>query len=243
MYDAVHSVRDAVGVMLAKTESRVTAMLERIGIVICVAGLGACGSNAVAPAAPAVSGGDITWDATRPLTWSDFRGRVDPSATRERVAMTAASLSWGYEYRIERDERACAYRITSVRTDAVFNQNESWVRPGHLTVAVLGHEQGHFDLTQIYKVILDARAGALVDRQRRCEGGSLDAASRFTERDAATLMRGLFDEVWEEYLATQTEYDRHTRNGTATEMQRRWTDSIRQSLRSGRWAPPANRAS
>jgi hypothetical protein len=197
----------------------------------------------VAPVAPAVAGGDIIWDATRPLTWNDFRGRVDPSATSERVAMTAASLSWGYEYRIERDERTCVYRITNVRSDAVFDQNESWVRPGHLTAAVLEHEQGHFDLTQIYKVVLDARVEALVDRQRRCEGGSLDAASRFTERDAAALMRGLFDEVWEEYLATQAEYDRHTRNGTGTEIQRGWTDSIRQALRSGRWAPPEDRAS
>lgn len=243
MYDAVHSVRDAVGVMLGTSESRVRTMLERIGILICVAALGACGGSAVVPVAPGVSGGDIVWDAARPLTWSDFRGRVDPAATPERVAMTAASLSWGYEYRIERDERTCAYRITSVRTDAIFNQSESWVRPGHLTAAVLGHEQGHFDLTQIYKVILDARAAALVDRERRCEGESLDAASRFTERDAAALMRGLFDEVWEAYLATQADYDRHTRNGTATQVQQRWTDSIRQSLRHGRWIPPAAGAS
>ncbi|HSG63452.1 MAG TPA: hypothetical protein VLD39_00560 [Gammaproteobacteria bacterium] len=217
-------------------------MLERIGIVLAIAVLGACGGSAVTPVVPGVRGGDIAWDANRRLSWSDFRGRVDPRATAERVAMTAASLSWGYEFQLERDEVSCGYRITRVRTEAIFNQDESWVRPGHQIASVLDHEQGHFDLTQVYKTVLDGRASHLIGRARGCEGGSLEAASRFTERDAAALMSGLFNEVWEEYLATQAAYDRHTRNGTAAETQQRWTESIARSLRSGRWLPPADAA-
>lgn len=188
---------------------------------------------------PIPRAGDIAWADQRWLTWNDFLGPVDPRAGSERVAMTAASLSWGYEYQIERGEDDCAYRITAVRAQAIFNQRDSWVRPGHRNPTVLAHEQGHFDLTQIYKVILDERASELIGRRNACEGDSLEAASSFTEKDAAALVQALFDEVWQAYLAAQATYDQLTRNGTEPQAQEEWTGRIERALRDGRWAVPA----
>lgn len=216
--------------------TRICSVLRVIVLLLgAAAGVAAC---SIARIEPTPAAGSIPWDAGRSLAWSDFRGAVDPRAAPERVAVTAASLSWGYDYKIERNGDACAYWITGVRAQAVFDQADSWVRPGHRNAAVLGHEQGHFDLTQIYKLILDRRMSALVGDRRPCEGDTLEKASRSAEARAAERARIVFEDVWRRHLSTQQAYDGQTRHGLETEAQALWTERIRRGLRLGTWDEP-----
>lgn len=206
----------------------------RFAIIACGSAISGCSGVQVEPA---IQAEDVLWNSARPLSWDDFLGPVDPRATGDRVAMTAATLSWGYEYQIERDDESCAYWLTDIHAEAIFNQRESWVRPGYRNASVLGHEQGHFDLTQIYKLILDDGADELIGRRNPCEGGSIQEASRFADESAAELAHVLFDDVWQQYLATQERYDAETQHGTVSDAQSRWTESIQRRLRSGQWRP------
>jgi hypothetical protein len=190
------------------------------------------------PIEPALPSQTIQWHADRPLQWDDFSGPIDPYSPPETVAMTAASLRWSYEYRIERDNDLCAYRISKVTSDAVFSPGDSWVKPGYKNTAVLNHEQGHFDLTQIFKRILDQRATALIDIRNSCEGNTIGEVSKFTKRDAAQRVQALFDSVWQEYLAAQAAYDEQTQHGIAIEPQKLWTERIQSGLYAGAWSAP-----
>ena len=178
---------------------------------------------------------DIQWSADRPLSWDDFLGAVDPNAPLENVALTAASLAWSYEYAIERDDKSCLYRITGIHTQAIFNPGDSWVKPGHRTAAVLNHEQGHFDLTQIYKLILDERAHHLIGARDRCEGDTVGEASEFAESRVAEQVQGLFQDMWQKYTSTQETYDDQTRHGTVMGTQGLWTEIIQRGLRLEQW--------
>ncbi|MDH3418503.1 MAG: hypothetical protein OEQ25_04070 [Gammaproteobacteria bacterium] len=189
----------------------------------------------LAHAEPLSRPGDMQWAANTPLRWEDFQGPVDPSASTERVAMTAASLSWGYAYGLERSDGHCFYRISSVDVQAIFDRQVSWVRPGHRTARILEHEQGHFDLTQLFKLKLDDLAGELVGIRRTCKGDSVAVASDFTERDAARAVSGLAEKVWQEHVAAQEAYDEQTRHGILTDVQHMWTETIRRGLREARW--------
>lgn len=181
---------------------------------------------------------EIPWSAARPLSWTDFRGAVDPRSPSDRVAITAASLRWGYKYRVERDSSYCAYRITDIHSEATFSQRDSWAKPDYRIAAVLTHEQGHFDLTQIYKRVLDERAADLIGVRNTCAGSTLEEASRSTERAAAALVQALFDGIWQQLSVTQAAYDYQTQHGIATEPQKRWTESIQRGLRTGNWEQP-----
>jgi len=194
--------------------------------------------STVAPL-PGPGGADIPWSPDRPLAWGDFRGAVDPQAPPERVAMTAASLTWGYEYQIEHDGESCAYWITEIRSEAVFDQRRSWVRPTHRKPEILAHEQGHFDLTQIYKQLLDERAAELIGLRQRCEGSTIEQASSFTQRDAAESVQAVFDAIWTRYMAAQRAYDEQTAHGISAGTQRRWSEKIQSALESGAWSDPA----
>jgi hypothetical protein len=181
---------------------------------------------------------DIHWDTRRPLSWSDFRGPVDAAADGQQVAMTAASLRWNYEYALEHGENACEYWIQRVASEAVFNPDDSWARPGYLTDAILRHEQSHFDLTEIFRRELDARTVTLVGQRRDCAGSTLEQATRAAERGAAAAVQSIFDDVWADYVATQSLYDGRTQHGTLAAAQADWNRAISDALGSGRWQPP-----
>lgn len=154
--------------------------------------------------------------------------------------MTAASLRWGYSYGLERVNGRCFYRITSVDVGAIFNRQDSWVRPGHLTDRVLDHEQGHFDIAQLFKLKLEELASDFIGVRHECEGDSVDAATSFTEREAGRAVSALADEIWREHVAAQETYDDQTRHGTASDAQAQWLQAITRGLGEGRWGSIAD---
>ena len=180
--------------------------------------------------------GDIEWAPGVRLRWEDFRGPVDPAASAERVAMTAASLSWGYGYGLERGSGRCFYRITNIDVQAIFNRQDSWIRPGHETHRVLEHEQGHFDVTQLFKLKLEALTRELIGVRRACEGASVEEASDFTEREARRAVSAVADRIWSEHVTAQEAYDDQTHHGTQGDAQRAWLEAIARGVTQGRWS-------
>lgn len=192
-----------------------------------------------AQAQPPLGPQEIRWSADRPLRWSDFQGGTNPDAHAENVAMTAASIGWGYEVDLEWGRRSCAYRISAFEAHAVFDRAASWVRPGHETAAVLAHEQGHFDIAQIFKLRLDERARVLLAVPGACEGVSIDAALEHADERANAKLSALGNAVWREHLAAQQAYDDRTAHGLRLDAQGRWSESIARALRGEPWQAPA----
>lgn len=176
-------------------------------------------------------GGVIDWDASRPLTWADFRGAADPDASPRTAALTAASISVGYELEVRSNGR-CFFEIANVQTEAVFHTERSWVRDGGRTDLVLEHEQGHFDLTQVFRMMLEREAARLVGDARRCPNRDAMAAA---EADAAERVRAVRDPIFLELDRVQAQYDAETGHGTLADVQREWTARIGEALRRGSW--------
>ena len=79
----------------------------------------------------------IPWTSSRPLSWGDFQ--CPPKPKGDAVASTSTSL--GIAYQMENGK--LDYQIT-----CSFSKIKSW---GLLrTNYILAHEQGHFDITEIY---------------------------------------------------------------------------------------------
>jgi hypothetical protein len=189
-----------------------------------------CLTGVIALAAEAGPSADIEWNPSRVLTWDDFVGPVPANADPERVAATAASLSWSYAYALEQSPEACAYRILDIQVAATFHPDESWVRPGHRSAAVLSHEQGHFDIAELYKKRFEDDTRELVASVRECRGRNERKISRFVERDLNDLIGSVFDEIWRAYRARQDVYDEETRHGMNAQAQASWTEQL-ESLR------------
>ncbi|OQY93737.1 MAG: hypothetical protein B6D37_10650, partial [Sphingobacteriales bacterium UTBCD1] len=79
----------------------------------------------------------IKWDAGRKLTWKDYNGNPDPSSDAAAITATYIGLHNSYT------DNSFEFRIT-----CGFSKNRSWVRARN--DHVLLHEQGHFDITEIF---------------------------------------------------------------------------------------------
>ncbi len=79
----------------------------------------------------------LPWFSDRRLSWEDFL--CEPKHNTDAVALTSTAL--GIAYKVSQGE--LTYEIT-----CSFSKNKSW---GILkTTYILAHEQGHFDITEIF---------------------------------------------------------------------------------------------
>lgn len=79
----------------------------------------------------------IDWSAARRLNWDDYLAR--PNSQSDAAAITSTAL--GMEYHVKNN--VLTFSIT-----CKFSKTRSWVKSK--TAHILGHEQGHFDITEIY---------------------------------------------------------------------------------------------
>jgi hypothetical protein len=203
---------------------RLQGMLASVPLILAMAGM----PGSAAPA-------QISWSADRPLTWEDFAGPVAARAAPEHAAMTAASLSWTYAYAFEWSAAACAYRITDIRVAALFDPGKSWVKPDQRTAAILAHEQGHFDITHIHKLMFDDSARRFIGATGVCKGKSEKRIASFIEGEIAARVGPVYEQIWRNHTRVQETYDSETRHGIWTEAQKSWLEKIAAGLRGRRW--------
>jgi hypothetical protein len=123
----------------------------------------------------------LPWAYTRPLTWEDFL--CEPKRNTDAVALTSTAL--GISYNVNSNQ--LHYEIT-----CSFSKIKSW---GILkTNYILAHEQGHFDITEIYARILHKE---LLDY-------------KFNRRTFRQDVNAIYDRVVKEKETFQLTYDAHT---------------------------------
>jgi hypothetical protein len=209
-------------------------MIERLGArPVAVAALALLGA---APAGlPVAAADEIAWSPNRPLRWTDFRGSVPGSAAPENVATTASIMRWSYAYAVERSGDVCVYQLTSIESTAAFDPEASWVRPQHRTADVLAHEQGHFDLTQIHKLMFDEASRGLLGTSGPCRGRNGKRIARSVERDIANTLGVIYERVWSNHERVQNVYDSETAHGMNETAQQTWRARIAAGLRGRGW--------
>ncbi|MBS1946140.1 MAG: DUF922 domain-containing protein [Bacteroidetes bacterium] len=80
----------------------------------------------------------IDWNANRKLTWDDFRAKPDKNSPN--AALTGTNIRFDFSYN---SSQGFQYHIT-----CQFDKNKSWGRVKN--DYILLHEQGHFDIAEIY---------------------------------------------------------------------------------------------
>ena len=147
------------------------------------------------------SGEFLPWTYSRPLTWEDFL--CEPKRNSDAVALTSTAL--GIAYNVSSNQ--LHYEIT-----CSFSKVKSW---GILkTNYILAHEQGHFDITEIYARKLHKEL----------------LSYKFNRRTFRQDVNDIYDAVVKEKEAFQLAYDSltdHSRNKT---VQKEWLETIQQLL-------------
>ena len=150
----------------------------------------------------------IAWDASRKLTWNDFKAA--PDLDSNAAALTASGLTFGYSV------KTADKRIVNVKTtvEAHFYPNKSWYIKDKGDSHILKHEQLHFDITELYA------------RKFREQLSHLPIHRTITKQ-----MDKMHLDINEALNETQKRYDKETKHSLNRELQKQWEETIFKELK------------
>lgn len=157
----------------------------------------------ISPVAYSQSAGEetIPWSEKQKLTWADYKGAVKTDS--DVAASTATYL--GIEYNF--NNNGFGYKIT-----CSFSKTKSWGL--HKTDYILAHEQGHFDIAEIFARKLNKQMKDY----------------KFDKDNFKEDLKEIYLKITEEKEIMQNDYDRETNHSILKEKQTEWLKKIDQLL-------------
>lgn len=150
----------------------------------------------------------IPWSSAFRLNWEDFQGvspAISPYAAQSNCVYTLLT-----EPVFSNDT---LYIRETIRP--CFTRKASWVKPDALQDSLLMHEQGHFDLCELYG--------------RKFRKNLDEASLNLTGFDQQ--INALFQQTWNAYQLEQDRYDSETEHGLIPEQQSGWLKLIEEELK------------
>ena len=145
----------------------------------------------------------IDWSAAYRLQWDDFKASPDKSSPN--AALTSTAIKFDFSY----NGRALDYHIS-----CQFDKTQSWGRVKN--DYILSHEQGHFDIAEIY-------ARKLNKLLKEYTVTNVNRLSKEVNKLYENTMRQLHD--------MQVKYDAETNFSINTEKQNEWLKKISLELK------------
>ena len=144
----------------------------------------------------------ISWNPETKLTWADYKGQAKTDT--DAAASTATYL--GIEYNF--NNKGFDYKIT-----CSFSRTKSWGL--HKTDYILVHEQGHFDIAEIFARKLNKKMSEY----------------KFNKNNFKDDLKKIYLTITSEKEEMQNEYDRETNHSIYKEKQAEWLKKIDQLLK------------
>lgn len=143
----------------------------------------------------------INWSAIKKLTWTDYKGKADISTGA--AASTATYLGIDYNFSPE----GFSYKI-----NCSFSKTKSWGL--HKNDHILGHEQGHFDIAEIF-------ARKLNQKMKKY---------KFDRNTYKTDLKKIYEDILTEKEEMQNKYDEETNHSIIKDKQADWLKKIQKLL-------------
>lgn len=150
----------------------------------------------------------MSWNESYKLSWSDFKG--EPNHNISAAAITASGISFGFS--VKRTDKQVISFKSNVETH--FYPEQSWYKPGLADEHVLGHEQLHFDITELFARKFRQRISQL--RVSNAIRGELKTLNETINKELATM---------------QDTYDNETDYSRNFEQQAKWKVYIASELK------------
>lgn len=144
----------------------------------------------------------IEWSESRRLTWSDYK--ASPNRNSDAAASTTTYLMVSYNI---------SSSDFSFRIESKFSKTRSWGL--HKTSYILAHEQGHFDISEIFARML------YKDLKEY----------KFNKRTYQQDLKKIYQDILDEKEEMQNNYDRETNHSINKEKQAEWLKRIEKLLK------------
>lgn len=150
----------------------------------------------------------ISWTQNQKLQWGNFEGK--PEYNTDAVAITASGITYGFSSKTYSNSDKIEY---TTNVSAQFYPDQSWYLKERVNDTVLGHEQLHFDITELHARKLRKRI----------------KNSKFT-KNVQKEISGIYDQVNVELREMQNEYDEGSDYSRDYDGQFKWQEFIAKEL-------------
>lgn len=151
----------------------------------------------------------LSWNASYKLSWNDFKAK--PNLNHSAVAITASGITFGFS--ISKTNKGMVESFTA-NVKAHFYPEQSWYKLNQADKHVLGHEQLHFDITELYARKLRQHISHL----------------KISNNIRADLKR-VHNNILKELSDFQDRYDNETDFSRNIEAQEQWSKDIKVALK------------
>lgn len=149
----------------------------------------------------------ISWNADKGLSWDDFKGKT-PQNSRV-AAITASGITYQFSTSGTRDNMEIDFEIS-----AHFYPNKSWYQSEICDDVVLGHEQLHFDISELYARKMRKRLG-----------------NTKVTKNVKAEVKSIYREIIKDLDDFQNTYDDETNFSRNLEQQLIWNAKIAEALK------------
>lgn len=145
----------------------------------------------------------IHWRANYKLKWEDFQGEPDNDSTLKTKAFSTLKI----DYTTIINDSEFSYKVF-----CIFYKNESWVK--NKSVYLLQHEQGHFDIAEIFA--------------RELQEGFKNY--KFNRTTVYTDLETIYNNIFKKYTSFDSLYDKETNHSLNKKEQVIWLRTIAKQL-------------
>jgi len=189
-----------------------------------------------------------------PVSADDFQAEPPSLEARQnRVQQTQeqAEIATGIyfeaqvatQYQADAQQAVVSAEVAEIELRTQMNPQKSWIDPqSRLSAALLQHEQGHFDISEIHRQqaaahFAELQASGQLHLQQNLPAATDETTLRQTmqkmgEQLQQNLNRAL-QQIRQQESQMQARYDRETRHGIHTQQQAWWWQSLQQQLKAG----------
>lgn len=148
----------------------------------------------------------MQWKENHKLSWEDFQGI--PPKQSSFVASTESGIYFSYSTQNTNGEITLTTSVT-----ANFYPEKSWYIPKDVNEAILLHEQGHFDISEIHA------------RELRKKFASYTFSENYKNE-----LQSMYSETENNRNTMQNKYDKETNHSKILEKQKEWEVFIQKEL-------------
>jgi hypothetical protein len=160
----------------------------------------------------------ILWGESTPLTWDLFQAVPPADAVhRNEAAAIHMTIRWHAVYSVTSNGGSWTGHVKTATVTNAMEPALSWVVPGKAAPLVLRHEQGHFDLNEVYRRKLELSLACL-RAQSATKDGAIDTLN--------TALHNRANEILAQLQAAQARYDAETGHGNNAAGQVQWATLI-----------------
>ena len=153
------------------------------------------------------TGDIILWNKDIKLSWTDFHAL--PSKTSKYAANSHCGI------KIDFNEKT---NVVEIIVESQFTRSKSWNKPGLRSDNLLRHEQGHFDMTELFA------------RKLRKKISNLNISSKKDVDRFSRKVNELFNATYEKFQRESVKYDEKTNHSENIKEQEEWTEDIQEDL-------------